>query len=97
MGFSLAAEGRARAAFRWQPAPAGLRRPTMSRYRCSLPGLTGFVASRREDASASRHRLKARLIYPRSGGEGGITRRSAPRPFGAALQAFPRFVALAIG
>ncbi len=27
----------------------------MSRYRCSLPGLTGFVTSRREDANASRH------------------------------------------
>ena len=42
---------------RRRPAPAGLRRPTLCLYRCSLPGLTGFVASRREDANASRHNL----------------------------------------
>ena len=29
--------------------------PDQILYRCSLPGLTGFVADRREDANASHH------------------------------------------
>ena len=42
-----------------------------NRYRCSLPGLTGFTAGRREGANAGHHRST-------SGGEGGIRTHEYP-------------------
>lgn len=35
--------------------PVGLRRPRLTVYRCSLPGLTGFTASRRAGPGHQRH------------------------------------------
>jgi hypothetical protein len=41
--------------------------PDRHRYRCSLPGLTGFTANRRADADAGYQRLT-----PIAQGSGGI-------------------------
>jgi len=49
------------AAARTSTSPA----PDRCRYRCSLPGLTGFTADRRGDAGAG-HQLKGQVLQSRS-------------------------------
>ena len=54
-------------------SPVDLRRPRLTAYRCSLPGLTGFTASRRAGPDYQHH--LPRSVPPEPGPRAGIRPR----------------------